>query len=74
MTSILPYFMSGPPLYKESFNSSCFAIASILNNSQYGFPEVHLPVTDVRDVAKAHLVAVLDRDLDRFNGRYLIST
>ena len=23
MNSLLPYFITGPPLYKESFNSSC---------------------------------------------------
>ena len=38
MTAFLPYFISGPPLYKESFNSSCEAISSILNSTQFGFP------------------------------------
>jgi len=40
MDSLLPYFISGPPLYKESFNSSCEAITSILNSTQFGFPQV----------------------------------
>lgn len=40
--SLLPYFMVGPPLYKDLIqtNSSCSAINSILTNSQYGFPEI----------------------------------
>ena len=74
MSSVLPYFMCGPPLYKEAYNSSCGAIASILNNSQYGFPEVNLPTTDVRDVAAAHIAAINNRSLSKFNGRYMIST
>ena len=74
LTTILPYFISGPPLYKEAFNSSCNAINSILNGSQYGFPNVHLPMTDVRDVAAAHVVGLTDHYISRRNGRYLMST
>ena len=74
MSSVLPYFMCGPPLYKEAHNSSCTAIAAILNNSQYGFPEVQLPTTDVRDVAAAHIVAINNSSISKFNGRYMIST
>ena len=33
LTTILPYFISGPPLYKEAFNSSCRAISSIIDGS-----------------------------------------
>jgi hypothetical protein len=37
---LLPYFMIGPPLYKDvaHTNSSCQSISSILNSTQYGFP------------------------------------
>ena len=33
LTTLLPYFMCGPPLYKESYNSSCQAIQAIITNS-----------------------------------------
>lgn len=57
LMSFLPYFMVGPPLYKDliNTNSSCQAINSVLTNAQYGFPEIQLPTCDVRDVAKAHV-------------------
>jgi len=40
LTTILPYFITGPPLYKEAYNSSCQAIQSIINNSHAVYPEV----------------------------------
>ena len=44
-----------------------------MNNTQYGFPEIQLPISDVRDVAFAHLQAILLDSVKSMNGRYLIS-
>ncbi|CDW85557.1 nad dependent epimerase dehydratase [Stylonychia lemnae] len=76
LISLLPYFMTGPPLYKSIIdeNSSCQAIASILNNSQYGFPEVQLPIVDVRDVVQAHLSLIKYDPLKQMSGRFLVSS
>ena len=63
LTTILPYFITGPPIYREAYNSSCQAIDAIINNKQWGFPEVQLPIVDVRDVAKAHLISLMDPTL-----------
>lgn len=73
MDSILPYFIIGPPLYKESFNSSCGAISSILNSTQYGFPEIHLPIIDVRDLAHMHIMMIMHKQFSK-HGRYLVGT
>ena len=76
LVSFLPYFMVGPPLYQDLIqtNSSCAAINSILTNSQYGLPEVQLPVSDVRDVAYAHLQAVTLDSFANSNARFLVSS
>jgi len=74
LTTILPYFISGPLLYREAYNSSSGAIQAIISNTQYGFPEVQLPIVDVRDLAAAHILALTHPDLRGFNGRYLMST
>jgi hypothetical protein len=54
-------------------SSSCRAIQSILDSSQAAFPEVMLPVIDVRDVAHAHVLMITDRRFDK-NGRFLLAT
>jgi len=73
MTTFLPYFISGPPLYKESFNSSCEAISSILNSTQFGFPQVQLPIIDVRDLAKLHTLSLVDSSFSK-HGRYFAAS
>jgi hypothetical protein len=72
MTSLLPYFISGPPLLPEAFNTSCDAINSLLLGNPY--LEIMLPMVDVRDAASAHIVPLIDPFLLANNGRYLIST
>eukprot|EP00347_Sterkiella_histriomuscorum_P000562 403375370 len=76
LISLLPYFMIGQPLYKSiiSQNSSCLAINSILNHSQYGFPQVQLPLVDVKDVAQAHVNLIRQDILKNLNGRFLVSS
>lgn len=73
LSTLLPYFVIGSPLYKEAFNSSCRAIMSVLKNEQYGFPEVHLPTVDVEDLARAHVACVTDSGLLGRNSRHLIA-
>ena len=72
MTTLLPYFISGPPLYREGYSTSCEAISSILSGSP--FPEIMLPMVDVRDLASAHIVPLIDPFLLGNNGRYLIAS
>jgi hypothetical protein len=72
MTALLPYFISGPPLFREAFNTSCDAINSLLLGNPY--LEIMLPMVDVRDAASAHVVPLIDPFLLANNGRYLIST
>lgn len=67
LTTILPYFIVGPPLCPSSAyplgpgtNSSCDAISQILYNKMPVYPNVSLPMVDVRDVARAHISAALD--------------
>lgn len=72
MTTLLPYFICGPPLYREAFNTSCDAINSVIDGNP--FPEVMLPMVDVRDAASAHILPIVDPTLVANNGRHLIST
>ena len=76
LVSLLPYFMVGPPLFKSlvSANASCQAVTAILNNTQHGFPQVHLPAVDVRDVAAAHVRAMTLDSLRGKSGRYLVAS
>ena len=71
MVSILPYFIIGPPLYQEAFNSSCKAIKSILTSEQYGFPEINMPCIDVRDLANLHVLMMLHPSFGS-HRRYLV--
>ena len=73
MNALLPYFICGPPVSKENMkSSSCEAIASILDSSTFGLPEVQLPMIDVRDAAHAHCLMVSDPRFAK-NGRYFLS-
>jgi nucleoside-diphosphate-sugar epimerase len=72
MSTLLPYFVTGPPLYKEAFNSSCRAISDIINSTQYGFPQVQLPIIDVRDLARLHVLMITHPSFSK-HGRYLVS-
>jgi hypothetical protein len=72
MTAILPYFISGPPLYREAFNTSCDAINALLQSNPY--LEIMLPIVDVRDAASSHIVPLIDPFLLANNGRYMIAT
>jgi hypothetical protein len=38
------------------------------------FPDIMLPLVDVRDVASAHVVPLIDPFLLANNGRFMIST
>jgi hypothetical protein len=53
LCSILPYFIIGPPLYKDVIqtNPSLQFLDVILKNKQKGLPNVSIPMVDVRDVA-----------------------
>ena len=67
--------MIGPPLYREIAlkNSSCDGIRAILYNSQYGFPQISLPMVDVRDVAEAHINAIMSDKFKNVNARFLVA-
>mmetsp|Transcript_17724 Transcript_17724/g.29999 ORF Transcript_17724/g.29999 Transcript_17724/m.29999 type:complete len:201 (-) Transcript_17724:233-835(-) len=75
LTSLLPYFMVGPPLLPQlaETNSSCKAISQLIYNQQQVYPNVNLPIVDVRDVAKAHVLAALSPDLQKRTDRLMLS-
>ena len=79
LASMLPYFMVGPPAISSAAfcgdytNSSFSAISQILYNQQPAFPNVSLPVADVRDVAAAHVNAALLPELAGRNDRFLLA-
>mmetsp|Transcript_34738 Transcript_34738/g.53355 ORF Transcript_34738/g.53355 Transcript_34738/m.53355 type:complete len:145 (+) Transcript_34738:596-1030(+) len=75
MTALLPYFFVGRPLYPGAAqsNSSCKAIAQIVNNEMQVYPNVCLPATAVEDVAQAHIVSCLAPKMQGRNDRFLLS-
>jgi dihydroflavonol-4-reductase len=65
--SIAPGFVLGP-LLDDRLNTALTLIQLILRGKYPAMPRLHLPISDVRDVAKAH-VAALRNDLPQC-GRY----
>ena len=65
LSTILPYFMVGPPLTKfiSENNSSCKAISRIIHSKEETYPNVCLPTVDVRDVAWAHILSCFNPTL-----------
>jgi len=71
---INPSFVLGPPLSKRFDSESVVRIANILNGSHFekGMPPYALGCVDVRDVVKAHILAV---EIEKAAGnRYLLSS
>ncbi|CAL4078695.1 unnamed protein product [Meganyctiphanes norvegica] len=73
LSVINPSFVMGPPLL-ESHKSSTSVnfMAQMVNRSLPGVVRIAFPVTDVRDVAKAHLKALTAPEAA--NNRHIVST
>lgn len=67
-STVNPGFVLGPVLDRD-YGTSAGVIASFLRGKYPGAPKISFPVVDVRDVAKAHRLA-LETDLPS-GGRYL---
>lgn len=67
---INPGFVVGPSDSVNSF-ASADLILSIMNNSVPGFPRICMSLVDVRDVAKAHLLALENPNSD--GKRYILT-
>jgi dihydroflavonol-4-reductase len=57
-TSVAPGFVLGPPLDADVRSASVQAMARFFKGRYPGLPRVKLPVVDVRDVARAHRLAL----------------
>jgi dihydroflavonol-4-reductase len=57
-TSVAPGFVLGPPLDADMRSASVRAMARFFKGRYPGLPRVKLPVVDVRDVARAHRLAL----------------
>ena len=67
--SLLPGYIFGPTL-DENLCASITLIKMLMDGKYPGAPRLCLPVIDVRDVARAHLVAAETEGID--GGRYLL--
>ena len=71
VTTITPAFVMGPPLSKGKVPSSLNIVARLLDGVDPGLPNVNLPIVDVRDAARMHVLAM---DLPVTEGkRYICS-
>lgn len=57
LTTMLPVAVMGPVL-GHKLSGSNHLIQRILNGDMPGFPHLFFPIVDVRDVAKAHILAM----------------
>ncbi|PIK48966.1 hypothetical protein BSL78_14179, partial [Apostichopus japonicus] len=57
LSVINPALVLGPPLTQQG-GSSIEIMIRTLSGKDFGFPKVMLPITDVREVASAHVVAM----------------
>ena len=68
---INPSFVMGPPLTKTLSSESVSFMADILKGKMFfGVPELSFGFVDVRDVAKAHLLAMQQDDAE---GRHILA-
>lgn len=68
---INPAFVMGPPLGKETNSGSISLMNDFLSGKYHsGAPELIFSFVDVRDIAKAHVLAMESNDAE---GRYIVS-
>ena len=71
VTTINPAFVMGPPLSTGKVPSSLNIVGRLLEGVDPGLPDVNLPLVDVRDVARMHVLAM---DLPVTEGKRYISS
>lgn len=62
MTALLPSLVLGPVLAEQHLRTSPAVLFEVIRGAWPGVPDLHFQVVDVRDVAKAHVEAMLKRD------------
>ncbi|XP_002978211.2 cinnamoyl-CoA reductase 1 [Selaginella moellendorffii] len=67
LITICPSYVFGPML-QPTLNFSSEVLKVLVDGSQSSYPDVSIPVVDVRDVSKAHIKAM---DKEEASGRYL---
>ena len=70
LTTLLPVAVMGP-LIGKNITGANHLIQRMLNGDMPGFPDLLIPVVDVRDVARAHLLAM--HNPAAANQRFLLS-
>ncbi len=60
LTTVLPAFVMGPPLTPASGTSTGF-VQGVLSGGMAEIPGQHVPCCDVREVAKAHVLATKNK-------------
>ncbi|PVH79995.1 cinnamoyl-CoA reductase [Cadophora sp. DSE1049] len=72
LVTINPGLVLGPSLSPESSSGSLFMIENMYKgNDKMGVAELHYPIADVREVAKAHVVA---GENPAAKGRYIVAS
>lgn len=61
LTTTLPVAVMGPVMGAD-ISGSNHIVQSMLNGAMPGFPDIYIPIVDVRDVAAAHLLAMTAPD------------
>jgi nucleoside-diphosphate-sugar epimerase len=59
LATMLPVAVMGPVMGKE-ISGANHLIQRMLDGAMPGFPNLYIPIVDVRDVASAHIVAMSD--------------
>lgn len=61
LTTILPVAVMGPVMGTEVSGAN-HLVQNMLKGAMPGFPDIHIPIVDVRDVATAHILAMMAAD------------
>ncbi len=62
MTAILPSLVLGPVMAEQHLRTSPAVLFEIMRGAWPGVPDLHFQIVDVRDVATAHVEAMLKRE------------
>ena len=71
LATILPVAVMGPVM-GEDVSGANHLVQNMLKGDMPGFPDIHIPIVDVRDVAAAHLLAM--EVPDAAGERFLLSS
>ncbi len=58
VVTVLPGYVIGPAISGRPEGASADAVSDMINGKLPGIPDLHIPMVDVRDVAKLHVAAM----------------